>query len=238
MNNHNQRPLTLRKKVQLLLALTILAWATQTLLAQWTKAGEVGAEPAAAFVPRDKVPAGGTLELRAEARVYGGEVKLRQVCRWSEQDAATFAPLADLVLTKLEPRRPYKVVEIRDVKLMLEEAGINVAFVRFSGPVECTVSRSDSELNEGEALQEWVNAHGGETVGTPSTQPAKTQAADTAVADVNQPVVRTLRDLLVSDLSVRLSLPQDQLVLTFDPRDEPALNLPEAQFKIHIQSKR
>src|SRR5687768_2838290 len=105
--NHNGRPLTMRKKVQLLVALTILAWATQTLLAQWARGEQAaGAEPAAAFVPREgTLLRGATLELRAEARVFGGEVKLRQVCRWSADDAAAFAPVADLVLMKLEPKR-------------------------------------------------------------------------------------------------------------------------------------
>ena len=101
--NHNGRPLTMRKKVQLLLALTILAWATQTLFAQWSHGAE-------AFVARDaQAPArGGTLELRGEARVFGAEVKLKQVCRWSDADAATFAPLADVVIVKLDARRPFR----------------------------------------------------------------------------------------------------------------------------------
>ena len=35
MMNPNPRPLSMRKKVQLMVALTILAWATQTLFHQW-----------------------------------------------------------------------------------------------------------------------------------------------------------------------------------------------------------
>ena len=44
---------------------------------------------------------------------------------------------------------------------MLEDAGVNVALVRFSGPIECTVSRTDAELKEGEALEQWVKARQG-----------------------------------------------------------------------------
>src|SRR5687768_14421025 len=122
MNNGNlPRPLTLRKQVQIMLALTILAWPTQTLVAKWSP----GAEPAATFVPRDaQAMAGGTLELRAEASVHGGEVKLRQVCRWADSDAAMFAPVADVVLVKLEARRPFAVIDVRQVRQLLEEAGI------------------------------------------------------------------------------------------------------------------
>src|SRR5687768_763135 len=100
---NNGRPLPARKQVQFLVALTLLAWATQTLLAQWSRGAEP--EPAregtSAFVPRD-VLAGAMLELRGEATIYGGEVKLKQVCRWPTRDAATFAPLADLVVARLE----------------------------------------------------------------------------------------------------------------------------------------
>ena len=35
MNNNGGRPLGMRKTVQLMVILTILAWATQTLLSQW-----------------------------------------------------------------------------------------------------------------------------------------------------------------------------------------------------------
>ena len=55
--NHNGRPLTMRKKVQLLLGLTILAWATQTLFAQWSRGAE-------AFVARDAQPATARTERR------------------------------------------------------------------------------------------------------------------------------------------------------------------------------
>src|SRR5688500_1380757 len=102
--NHNGRPLPMRKQVQFLIALTILAWAAQTLFAQWSRGAEVEPDGGASssFVPRDGVLRGGTIELRGEARVYGAEVKVKQVCRWSEADAEMFAPVADLVLAKLE----------------------------------------------------------------------------------------------------------------------------------------
>src|SRR5687767_8009965 len=119
--NNNGRPLPLRKQVQLLLALTILAWATQTLFAQWARGAEVEAAPSA-FVPREGAATGATIELRGEARVYGAEVKLKQVCRWSDNDAAMFAPVGDIVLAKLETRRPYKVIEAREVRQFLADA--------------------------------------------------------------------------------------------------------------------
>src|SRR5690349_8867044 len=92
------RPLGIRKTVQLMVILTILAWATQTLLSQWgygatpaptTQALEA---PAESFVPAAGTTAarGGTatLEMRGEATVIGGDVKLKQVCRWDARDNA------------------------------------------------------------------------------------------------------------------------------------------------------
>src|SRR2546423_13632038 len=101
----NGRPLSMRKKVQLMVILTILAWATQTLFHQWGFGQDVAAQPAPAqpaqpsekFVPGTaRFAAGATLELRGDATVYGPEVKLKQVCRWSARDAGVFAPISDI----------------------------------------------------------------------------------------------------------------------------------------------
>src|SRR5687767_5024757 len=94
----NGRPVSMRKKVQLMVALTILAWATQTLFQQWGYGQGVPAQTAPApaapverFVPGTaRFAAGATLELRGEATVVGPEVKLPQVCRWSGADAGVF----------------------------------------------------------------------------------------------------------------------------------------------------
>src|SRR3954470_1434095 len=44
----NGRPIGNRKKVQLLVALTLLAWATQTLFRQWARGADLPPPPAAA----------------------------------------------------------------------------------------------------------------------------------------------------------------------------------------------
>src|SRR5439155_25869405 len=87
-----------RKTVQLMIALTILAWATQTLLHQWGFGAEVSAAPATQaseenaekFVPGNST-CGATLELRSEATIVGAEVKLRQLCRWCDADSTSMA---------------------------------------------------------------------------------------------------------------------------------------------------
>src|SRR3954464_13838835 len=107
-------PAYLRKTVHLMVGLTILAWATQLLFASWARGGELPAAGGAGraqyaqlpvelggsekFVPGgERFYAGATLELRSEVTVIGEEVKLKQVCRWSDADKAAFEPIADLV---------------------------------------------------------------------------------------------------------------------------------------------
>src|SRR5262245_44235961 len=117
MNNNNGRPLSRRQTVRLMIALTILAWATQTLLKQWGFGAEIPttepateqAESTEKFVPgSSRYASGATLELRTEATVIGGDVKLRQVCRWADSDKHIFEPMGDLVLVRLGARAPFK----------------------------------------------------------------------------------------------------------------------------------
>src|SRR5258708_1833575 len=100
----NGRPLGMRKRVQVAIAVVLLAWATQTLIHQWGFGAEIPTTDAVEkFVPgAGRMDAGATLELRGEATVYGPDVKLRQICRWSDTNAAMFAPVADLVVTRVK----------------------------------------------------------------------------------------------------------------------------------------
>ena len=260
------RPLPIRKKVQLMVILTILAWATQTLFHQWGYGADVAAQgrPAsdrAANAPAERsaerfVPgtarfaAGATLELRPEATVLGSDIRLKQVCRWSAADAAVFAPLADLVLVRLKGGEPFTPVTLDQLRTTLHDAGVNLGVVRFSGPTSCTVARSDVEFDEQDALLEWANAkergaRGEEqpavTASDRATQPA---AATEPVAEQPTPEAPqeletpTLRNLLIHDLAVRLRVAPEDLHVAFNPKDDAALRLAEPQFKFDIQPKR
>jgi flagella basal body P-ring formation protein FlgA len=255
----NPRPLNMRKKVQLMVALTILAWATQTLLHQWGFGNDLSAQerdaadrranagPSERFVPGTaRFAAGATLELRTEATVLGTEVKLKQVCRWSKGDDAVFAPLADLVLVRFEEGQPFRPVTLEQIRSMLHDAGVNLAVVRLAGPTSCTVARSDAEYDENEALLQWANAKqgaGGDSKGTPTEQKAPPlaaaePAADTLRAGPAEESGRTLKSLLVHDLALRFKLAPEDLYVAFNPKDEQALRLAEPQFKFDIQPRR
>jgi flagella basal body P-ring formation protein FlgA len=273
---YNGRPLGRKKTVQCLVLLTLLAWATQTLFHQWGY-GQVAGEPERAlpqlsaekFVPGTaRFAAGATLELRGEATVIGAEVRLRQVCRWSDQDAAVFAPVKDLVLFRLDRKRPYRALDVEELKNTLHDAGVNLAVIKISGPLSCMVSRSDVHVDEQAALDQWIAARqGGQTTSDPSdnpplpaapralpaTRPAVMQAMAIPAGDRQLPAasaaapvaagpadspIRTLRTRLLQDLSERLSLPLDSLQVRFNPQDEKVLNLAEPQFQFQVEARR
>ena len=246
----NGRPLGMRKKIQLLIALTILAWATQTLLHQWGFGAEVPAEAGEKFVPGSaRFAAGATLELRSELTVHGREVRLRQICKWGKADEQLFAQVADLVLARLEEKAPFRAITLDEIKTTLHDAGVNLAVVRFAGPTSCTVSRSDVEFDEQTALEQWIEAKTGDAKKAPAKANAGVPVEAEAPAARTAPVVhakskgpeaspiRTLRSLLTSDLAVRLGLDEDELQISFNPKDEKVLNLAEPLFKFNLEPR-
>jgi flagella basal body P-ring formation protein FlgA len=244
MNNNNPR-LSKRKQVQLLVILTILAWATQTLMHQWgfsqvispapSSAIDVSDMPASAdekFVPSaaDSTPSG-TLELRQDATVSGPDVKLKQVCRWSDADAAVFTPIADTTLLQFSGSDSFRTLSIEEISQTLHEAGVNVALINFAGATSCTITRSDAQADARQTIQQWIDTQ----------QPAagNTSLAPSPATDVKpDPNFHTLRDLLVDDLSQRLDIPAETLQLTFSAEDEKLLSLAEPIFKFDIKPSR
>lgn len=294
----NPRPLSTRKKVQLMVALTLLAWATQTLLAQWGYGQDVRADeqelveerandqvehidldlpPAPAensvdqadeddpakdepaedadapaggegragaaekFIPGTaRFEAGATLGLRSEARVFGAEVRLKQVCRWTEADQSVFEPLAELVLTRLDDKTPFESISLPQIRRLLSDAGANLGAIRFAGPLTCTVSRTDVAVDERQALQKWADATeaAGIEIAAGSTAADAEVAPPTAPRDADdRSSVRTLRAVLVADLSSRLGIPKDQIEMRFNPRDEKMLKLAEPLFQFHLKPR-
>lgn len=256
----NGRPLSMRKKVEVMVALTLLAWATQTLFQQWGFGNELASQQRRAeqptqgdserFIPGTaRFAAGATLEMRTEATILGADVKLKQVCRWSGADDAVFAPLADLILVRFGEGKPFKPVTIEQVRSILHDAGVNLGAVRFSGPTSCVVARSDAEYDEGNALLEWANARqGAESSEGPATtasdrlphsvgatRPVLDETVVATAEDVND---HTLRSLLVRDLAERFNLSAEDLLVTFTPKDDAALRLAEPQFRFDIQPRR
>lgn len=254
----NGRPLGMRKRMQVVVAVVLLAWATQTLLRQWGFGAEIPpAEGVEKFVPgSDRPEFGSVLEMRGDASIIGSEVRLRQVCRWSEADAPFFAPVADLVLARLDGGSPFRSIGVDQIRRTLRDAGMNVGAIRFAGPVACTISRTDVAYDEQSALRQWAAAKGGASTvdATASATDSGASAINTvapaaapisAPAEVHRPApersasgsTRTLRSMLLDDLSVRLGVPVDQLEVTFNPKDTGLLNLSQPLFQFNIEPR-
>src|SRR3954462_12815282 len=95
------------------------------------------------------------------ATVTGGEVKLKQVCRWSDTDKAAFEPVADFVVARMGPSTPFRALTLEELKSILRDGGVNLAVIRFAGTTSCTIGRSDVSTDERASLRDWVNAHSG-----------------------------------------------------------------------------
>jgi flagella basal body P-ring formation protein FlgA len=190
---------------------------------------------------------GGTLELRPEANVIVGDVKLKQLCRWGEDDNATFAAVADLVVARVDEGKPFVSVKLDDVRAILEGAGMNAAAVRFTGAAACTVSRADVNVDTATAFNDWARTQeqskaasrpvpevfGTTTAPTGQPLPATPQGAKPA-DNQGSAAIRTLREQLVTELATRLQLPAEALQMAFDPRDEKVLALTNPPFKFQI----
>src|SRR5262249_10963636 len=169
-----------------------------------------------------------------EATITGVEVKLKQVCRWSEADKAAFEPIADFIVARMGPGAPFRAVTLQELKQILQDGGVNLAVIRFAGTTRCTITRSDVTGDERAGLEDWVNARlaDGSEKGVKAavaTQPTTTGVAtNTAVLSAarTEPTTKeyhTLRELLVADLAERLSLDPATLQIRFNPADEKAL---------------
>jgi flagella basal body P-ring formation protein FlgA len=244
----------IRKTIQLMVWLTVLAWATQLLFASWAR----GDEPMFAQVPvelggsekfvpgAERFYSGATLELKAEATVIGEEVKLKQVCRWADSDKAAFEPIADLVLLRLPKGAPYRTLSVKEMRDTLHDAGVNLAVLRFAGATTCTVARSDVKFDEKSALDQWIAAK--DTVTTkpaliqePATQPVKHKVIEVAQPvekpkAVEEKVYKSLRDHLIGEVAERLAMSPEELQFHFSPADEKVLNLSEPQFGFTVKT--
>ena len=170
---------------------------------------------------------GGTLTLNPRAVVAGADVRLRDVCRWSDADAATFAPLAELTVVRLGDGGSTGRLAADGLRATLRAAGVNLAGVRLTGAASCTVSRDITV--------------------TPAAVPAAVSAAVSAALSAAAPMSKaeaecsafhTLRERLTADAADRLGVPAADLQVTFASTDANLLNLSEPAFHFQLDPKR
>jgi flagella basal body P-ring formation protein FlgA len=194
------------------------------------------------------------LELRAEATVTGRDVKLKQVCRWSESQNRLFEPVAELVVGHLDEQRPFHTFSMEEIKEVLSGAGVNVAPICFSGATACTASRGDVKVDEGKALKEWIAAKTGQSNGGRASVRAGSDGERTLPlspeyqgegergrgnpAPTGVKVGETLREVLTADLAQRLKISRDALQMEWAPQDEKLLNLSQGPVQFSVTGKR
>lgn len=125
-----------------------LAGGVVLVIAFWAAAeaaqGQVVSRPTGALA--GVVPGAVVIELREEASVIGGEVRLRQVARWNRADNAFFAAgLADLVVLRLQPEARTATLELAELRVLLEGAGVLPTEVSFRGASRVRITRLDTD---------------------------------------------------------------------------------------------
>jgi flagellar basal body P-ring formation protein FlgA len=187
------------------------------------------------FVPSASVstPAG-NLELQREATVSGPDVTLKQICRWSDSDAATFTPIADLTVLHLPNQVSFRTITVDDIRQTLHDSGVNIVSINFTGVASCAITRSDAQTTaQQQTVGQWIDSQ----QPTPAAPPASATAAPQTPVAVADPTFHTLRELLTTDLSQRLNIDSQVLQLTFSPADDKVLSLAEPLFKFDVGSR-
>ncbi len=237
-----RRPAETRKAIEGLVILTLLAWATQTLISQWGLAAEGVAEmlprmSEERFVPSAGFSAVAAVELRREATIVGGEIRLKQIARWSDGDGAAMRQIADLVVGRFEAGQATCTIDIESLKETLEGAGVNLAGINFRGAVSCKVTRSDARLGAAiaEAVAEAEETRALQPVAVGVLQPKASVEGGVGVLGGG---LRSLRDLLIADLVERLNVPAESLQIRFNSGDEKLVELREPHFQFEVEPQR
>jgi hypothetical protein len=110
----NTRPADLKKMIQGLIILTLLCWATQTLVSQWAFGDEITGEK---FVAPSR--AGTLIELKSEATINGNEIRLNQIVRWPGAGDDVMEQTGDLIVGQFGAGKFSQAIDLDDVKTIL-----------------------------------------------------------------------------------------------------------------------
>lgn len=174
-----------------------------------------------------------TVEMRSEASVPGPAITFRQVARWGDADALMLDAAADLVVARFDKDQRQRSVDLRDLKVILEGAGVNLATVNFTGSAACAVKRTgDEPAAKPAVVVQDVPVKHVTAAAVVSSTPIAAEAQPAAVQ------VRSLRELLTDELVERFGLPLDAMVVRFNPQDERLLNLSEPAYSFDIRPRK
>src|SRR5258706_7943979 len=103
-------PRELRKVIQGLIILTILAWATQTLVAQWGFGDEIQER---FIAPSRRITA---IELKTEAIITGNEIRLSQIARWPGSGTDAMDQTSDLIVARFESGKMSRTIDLDELE--------------------------------------------------------------------------------------------------------------------------
>src|SRR5258706_10451820 len=181
----NSRHADLKKLIQGLIILTLLCWATQTLVSQWGFGDEISVEKFVAPSRQSTV-----IELKSEATIAGNEIRLNQIARWPGANDDVMDQTGDLILGRFAAGKFSRAIDLDEVKALLEGAGVNLSAIDFSGALRCVVTRSEEPVVE--ALVVPIAS---------TTRPIGPFVESSILAP------RTLRDVLLAEVADRFQLP-------------------------------
>ena len=200
----------MKKMIQGLIILTLLCWATQTLVAQWGLGEEISGEKFVA--PR----AGILIELKREAMVGGSEIRLNEIARWAGAGSDALEQTGDLIVGRFAAGKMSIAIDQDELKSVLEGAGVNLASIDFSGALRCVVMRTEATPVEAPLINS----------APPTTRP------------VIESTSRLLREILIAEVAGRFELPVDSLQVRFSQQDEKVLTLSEASCKFDVEPRK
>src|SRR4051794_4162858 len=212
----NTRPADLKKLIQGLIILTLLCWATQTLVSRRGFGDEGSLEKFVAPSRHSMV-----IELKSEATITGNEIRLNQIARWPGAGDEVMDQTGDLVLARFAAGKFSRAIDLDEVKALLEGAGVNLSSIDFSGALRCVVTRSETAAVE----QPLVPI-------APTTRPIEPAGDPSVVAP------HTLRDVLLAEVADRFQLPLESLQVRFSPQDEKVLALTDGNYKFDVEPRK
>jgi flagella basal body P-ring formation protein FlgA len=181
----------------------------------------------------DRSFVGGTLILRPDATVSDAGIKLKNICRWPDSDAAFFAGVAELTISRFNNNQQYARITLDQIRATLRDAGINLALVSIGGATTCAVNRAGVVYDERSALEDWID--GGKPVQAAATESPAAMAAATTSPD--PATIRSLRMLILGDLCRRMSLDPKVVEMMFNSADDKVLNLAEPYFQFELSPR-
>lgn len=177
------------------------------------------------------VPGRVTLEFRDEAAIAGSAVKLKDIVRCSAADASALDLTLEIPVGKI-PESGKLSLDVSEVKKALETHGISLLGIHFSGAAVCQVSGLYENLPSAPAPA--TKADQASKTDTASISSSIPSLMSLGNGDESRAQAKTLREIILQNISDRMGLDPDDIVLAFKTEDNKYANLSETNCRFSI----